>query len=67
MIKLEVSPQTLDVIMNALGQRPWLEVNQVILDLARQANTPRPAEIFQGPQQSPPAESPATGVAQHPV
>lgn len=37
-MKLELTDNELDYIIKVLGQRPWVEVNALILKLENQAN-----------------------------
>lgn len=41
-ITLTLSPQELDQVCNALAQRPWVEVNNLLQKIVEQANTPPP-------------------------
>lgn len=39
MLKLEVTPDEMNVLINALGQRPFAEVNVLLNKLVNQANS----------------------------
>lgn len=56
-ITLKVSKQGLDVIANALGQRPYMEVAQLLQEIGQQVQAQRP------PPAAPPAANDAAGAA----
>jgi len=37
-MKLEIPDQEMDKLMNALGQRPWLEINALLQSIIKQVN-----------------------------